>query len=150
MHTHTHQSRQNTRRKSTFAPPFRHIRLAKVQHFFEPANVCATKKTKICCITYIHLDFQLSISIYSVVIYKNSFNLTQCFHTVERKRGLQSQKVQRLIPQLVNESAYLQFLREAYDHHLIEKHITTDKKNFYELCQPITTQPQLETKTTLF
>ena len=73
-----------------------------------------------------------------------------CFHTVERKRGLQSQKVQRLIPQLVNESAYLQFLREAYDHHLIEKHITTDKKNFYEVCQPITTQPQLETETTQF
>jgi hypothetical protein len=47
------------------------------------------------------------------------------------------QKVRRLIPELAAESSYLQFLREAYNLHLIQKHTTENKENFYELCQPI-------------
>ncbi|MBQ8832816.1 MAG: AAA family ATPase [Paludibacteraceae bacterium] len=47
------------------------------------------------------------------------------------------QKVRRLIPKLAAESSYLQFLREAYNLHLIQKHTTENKENFYELCQPI-------------
>lgn len=47
------------------------------------------------------------------------------------------QKVRRLIPELAAESSYLQFLREAYNLHLIRKHTTENKENFYELCQPI-------------
>ena len=47
------------------------------------------------------------------------------------------QKVRRLIPELVNESTYLKFLREAYHLHLIQKHTTENKENFYELCLPI-------------
>jgi hypothetical protein len=47
------------------------------------------------------------------------------------------QKVRRLIPELAAESSYLQFLREAYNLHLIQKHTTENKENFYEICQPI-------------
>ena len=60
------------------------------------------------------------------------------------------QKVRRLIPELAAESAYLQFLREAYNLHLIQKYTTENKENFYELCKPISTPPQEEVIPSLF
>ena len=59
------------------------------------------------------------------------------------------QKVRRLIPELAAESSYLQFLREAYNLHLIQKHTTENKENFYELCQPISA-PKEEVVPSLF
>ena len=59
------------------------------------------------------------------------------------------QKVRRVIPELARESAYLQFLREAYNRHLIQKHTTEDKENFYELCRPIVA-PEKQEIPTLF
>ena len=46
-------------------------------------------------------------------------------------------KVRRVIPELASENAYLQFLRDAYNLHLIQKHTTENKENFYELCKPV-------------
>ena len=54
------------------------------------------------------------------------------------------QKARRLIPELATESAYLQFLRTAYNLRLIQKHTTENKENFYELCQPISAAPEQE------
>lgn len=60
------------------------------------------------------------------------FGENNIMSSIEFKR-----KVRRVIPELASENAYLQFLRDAYNLHLIQKHTTENKENFYELCQPI-------------
>lgn len=59
------------------------------------------------------------------------------------------QKVRRLIPELANEAAYLQFLRQSYNLHLIEKHSTDNRENFYEYCRPIAVEANRALETAL-
>ena len=59
------------------------------------------------------------------------------------------QKVRRLIPELASEAAYLPFLRQCYNLHLIEKHSTDNRENFYEYCRPVAIETTRASETAL-